>query len=503
MTKVKDLVSCQSCKCFKVKRVDTVKGVLIKITEPDERTALTANKVENESKSCTTCREIKSAGLMQWCRKKNLAQAQKKLRVPTKSDITKALTKIIMPSRPRKVKNTEDSKNRIEAWEKEKQKVIEKRDKIKRDSAKKLYVGSNGPSTVNFACRHDTEFPDVKTDERVKAGWKALRENAKKYGLTDEALEHLVECGATVLLQEEGDVLYLDPGWAHWVLTIDGCPEVDGISAALSFVQWYTTVPSRQLSLLSLTTAKGEHREAQKDAVNPDNVDAKSLNEKISSYNSQQKAPLDEPLKLLQRGPNLVGVGFQVLLKNLPVVQFEVLDPANISHEAILRSVNPAAWDDADGTLDIPGEGPYSSRGDDADAKRAHAAEQDKWTARADHLFECMLGEEQSAEQLEWTEKVMNPVIDAADEAARAKGCQKTGPLNTRAGISALRVGHMTFKHAHHQGVVNFLKDGRKIWVFWPPGVDGHELFMERHANKVNKKRRRCEETSGVKKKTK
>ena len=65
MTKVKDLVSCQSCKCFKVKRVDTVKGVLIKITEPDERTALTANKVENESKSCTTCREIKFAGLMQ------------------------------------------------------------------------------------------------------------------------------------------------------------------------------------------------------------------------------------------------------------------------------------------------------------------------------------------------------------------------------------------------------------------------------------------------------
>jgi hypothetical protein len=65
---------------------------------------------------------------------------------------------------------------------------------------------------------------------------------------------------------------------------------------------------------VSLTTAKDEHREGQKDAVNPDNVDAKSLNEKISSYNSQQKAPLDEPRKVLQPGPNLKGVGFQVLL---------------------------------------------------------------------------------------------------------------------------------------------------------------------------------------------
>ena len=155
MTKVKDLVSCQSCKCFKVKRVDTVKGVLSKII------VRTANKVENESKSCTTCREIKFAGLMQWCRKKNLAQAQKKLRVPTKSDITKELTKIIMPSRPRQIINTEENKKRMDTWETAKQEVTEKREKIKRDSATKLYVGSNGPSTVNFACRHDSSAPIV------------------------------------------------------------------------------------------------------------------------------------------------------------------------------------------------------------------------------------------------------------------------------------------------------------------------------------------------------
>jgi hypothetical protein len=136
-------------------------------------------------------------------------------------------------------------------------------------------------------CRHDTAFSDVTTAERVKAGWEALRKHGETAGLTHKAIEHLKRCGATVLLQEEGGVLYLDPGcrpgWAHWVLTIGGCPEVDGISAALSFVQWYTTVLSRQLSLVSLTTAKDEHREGQKDAVNPDNVDAKLLNEKISS----------------------------------------------------------------------------------------------------------------------------------------------------------------------------------------------------------------------------
>jgi hypothetical protein len=84
-----------------------------------------------------------------------------------------------MPSRPRQVKNTEDSKKRIEAWEKKKQKVIEKREKIKRDIVKKLYVSSNEPSTVNFACRHDTAFSDATTAERVKAGWEALREMAR------------------------------------------------------------------------------------------------------------------------------------------------------------------------------------------------------------------------------------------------------------------------------------------------------------------------------------
>jgi len=90
---------------------------------------------------------------MQWCRKKNLAQAQKKLPVPTKSEITKELTKIIMPNMPRKVKNTEENKKRIDAWGKERQEAIEKREEIKRDIAKKLYVSSNEPSTVNFACR--------------------------------------------------------------------------------------------------------------------------------------------------------------------------------------------------------------------------------------------------------------------------------------------------------------------------------------------------------------
>ena len=105
---------------------------------------------------------------MQWCRKKNLAQAQKKLPVPTKLTKTAEKWLLIMLGRPRQIKNTEDSKKRIDAWEKAKQKVIENREEIKRDIAKKLYVSSNGPSTVNFACRHDTAFPDVTTADATR-----------------------------------------------------------------------------------------------------------------------------------------------------------------------------------------------------------------------------------------------------------------------------------------------------------------------------------------------
>jgi hypothetical protein len=53
--KVKDKVlSCQSCKCFKVKRVDVKDRAGV-----HEIIQYKANEVENEKKSCTTCREIK------------------------------------------------------------------------------------------------------------------------------------------------------------------------------------------------------------------------------------------------------------------------------------------------------------------------------------------------------------------------------------------------------------------------------------------------------------
>jgi hypothetical protein len=58
--KVKDKVECQSCKCFNVKRKD-VKGRAC----VHEIIQYEANKVENEQKSCTTCRKIKFTGLMQ------------------------------------------------------------------------------------------------------------------------------------------------------------------------------------------------------------------------------------------------------------------------------------------------------------------------------------------------------------------------------------------------------------------------------------------------------
>jgi hypothetical protein len=52
---------------------------------------------------------------MQWCRKKNLAQAQKKLPVPTKLTKTAEKRLLIMPGRPRQIKNIEASKKRIDA----------------------------------------------------------------------------------------------------------------------------------------------------------------------------------------------------------------------------------------------------------------------------------------------------------------------------------------------------------------------------------------------------
>jgi hypothetical protein len=116
---------------------------------------------------------------MQWCRKKNLAQAEKKLPVPTKLTKTAEKRLLIMPGTPRQIKNNEASNKRIDAWETAKQKVIEKREEIKRDIAKKLYVSSNEPSSINFACRHDTAFSDVMTAERVKAGWEALRQHGE------------------------------------------------------------------------------------------------------------------------------------------------------------------------------------------------------------------------------------------------------------------------------------------------------------------------------------
>jgi hypothetical protein len=43
--------------------------------------------------------------------------------------------------------------------------------------------------------------------------------------------------------------------------------------------------------------------------------------------------------------------------------------------------------------------------------------------------------------------------------------------LNTRSAVSVYEKNHLTRKHSHCQGVVNWLRNGKKIWVFWDPWV--------------------------------
>jgi hypothetical protein len=84
---------------------------------------------------------------MQWCRKKDLAQAKK-----TDQSIQELVVPWPrMPLRPRKIKDIEKHDRRIDEWETAARKVRVAREEIKRVAAEKLYVSSNQPSIVNFA----------------------------------------------------------------------------------------------------------------------------------------------------------------------------------------------------------------------------------------------------------------------------------------------------------------------------------------------------------------
>jgi hypothetical protein len=68
-------------------------------------------------------------------------------------------------------------------------------------------------------------------------------------------------------------------------------------------------------------------------------------------------------------------------------------------------------------------------------------------------------------------------------------GVRKLGEQGTPLRWIATQINNTTFKHSHHQGVVNVLFTGLKVWVIWPPGVNGHRAFTS--GNEVAAKPRR------------
>lgn len=306
---------------------------------------------------------------------------------------------------------------------------------------------------------------------------------------------------------------------------------------AISLVRWHNPEATRHAHMTVLLTAKGEEdREGQCLATHPDDIDGLELRKRLKSHARAQPPPMamvaakkarggtrggkkatpelkedgaagkrsertavdageieekqntkeekkqkieqnrrrdcvGEPLPCGISEPGLVGTSLDVVAENLPPgyravakktdlpevfssLESEVLPP----YRYIVATVTEEDWTSGN-TLDVG------------------------FTSAANSTFKKLLGVAAMKEQGKWTTDVINPVVDKADLKTQHKveeGKTSTkGDLNTQAVVSVMKKGNVTPKHGHHMGVINALLTGLKIWVLWPPGVGGHDAFLD------------------------
>ena len=317
-----------------------------------------------------------------------------------------------------------------------------------------------------------------------------------------EVLQHCHKVGACIVHQKPGDLLYLAPGMGHYVLTTETA-QWEGTNpqqatnlqpVAVSAVQWHTAKSRERLSVIELLTATGlEHREGQGQSVLASTLSGSArcvaqLREGLSQFEDAcrereqslpaGRAPPREPVdERLCSGPALLAEGLLLPPRALPAAATAAAMPPP---EALAAAATPAETGMVDSPLSAEHvcamlEAVVEDDWTNENTLDIACAKGKEWQNLANQFFDSVLGAASVQHSESWSTLVVTPLCEL-EEAEAGSGGQA---LNTAAAVSAFTKGHVTFKHSHHQGVVNCLFSGHKLWVVWPPGTDGHKELVD------------------------
>jgi hypothetical protein len=286
---------------------------------------------------------------------------------------------------------------------------------------------------------------------------------------TQKLFEQIRNGDAVACMQSAGDVVYLPPGWGHWVYTVEVGFKHQGGDWALSLVDWHTPVDdggaARAAVLRTLATARTlEHTEAQVGYFKPGQ-------ERIT------RGPAGtgcwEPAGLSGEAiAGLFGVPWHPSKKMRPEprepVRGDTLAPRLLATidvdgvDAPYGHISPGSWTDLVGTIS------------NDDIRRDNTLDVNSDSEVAVQFFEQLVGSHSVKEQDRWHVQAAIPAVEF--ELSKIKEAQAEVDLvklNTSVATSVYKKGHVTLKHAHALGVINILLRGVKLWILWKPGVDG------------------------------